>query len=279
MSSEQKAAVVQREVRTWEQGVCRNPRQDFVTREEPLEIRVRGQSVAITMRTPGDDDELAAGFLFTEGVVKHRSDIRDIAYCTTAETDARGNILNVFLSTDAQFDPARLSRHVFANSSCGICGKASLEAVHQQFPRIRGTATVTPAMLCKLPGALRDAQQSFAETGGLHGAGLFSLTGELLIAREDVGRHNAVDKVIGAAFLKNQLPLRDAVMLVSGRVSFEIAQKTLAAGIPILAAVSAPSSLAIELAEESGQSLIGFLRGERFNVYTHPQRVVSASVP
>jgi FdhD protein len=275
MSAETQNAFAQKEIVTSERGRISKARQDSVAREEPLEIRVRGQSVAVTMRTPGHDEELAAGFLRTEGVLTQRSDVIEMGYCASAETDSRSNILNVFISPDAVFDAEKLTRHVFANSSCGICGKASVEAVHQHFPPVPNGATIRSAILACLPEKLRATQTGFAETGGLHGAAIFTTDGELLFAREDVGRHNAVDKVIGAAFLGERLPLENCVLLVSGRVSFEITQKALAAAIPIIAAVSAPTSLAIELAEESNQTLIGFLRGDRFNIYSHPERLLS----
>ena len=249
------------------------PRPDFVAREEPLEVRVRGQSVAVTMRTPGHDEELAAGFLLTEGMVKTRADITAIAPCQQGEAALHGNILNVFLAPSADADLSRLTRHVFASSSCGVCGKASIEAVHVHFPAVESDFSPMPEMLIQLPERLRAAQAGFDATGGLHAAALFDAEGHLLVLREDVGRHNAVDKVTGRAFLDGLLPLRRHVLLVSGRVSFEIVQKALAAGIPVVAAISAPSSLAVEFAEASGQTLIGFLRNGNFNVYSHPERL------
>ena len=248
---------------------------DSVAREEPLEIRVRGQSVAVTMRTPGHDEELAAGFLLSEGLLRTRADVVEIAPCAQAE--ARGNTLNVFLAPTVEFDPARLTRHVFASSSCGLCGKATLEAIQAQFPPVTADWTVSPATLAALPATMRREQRAFDATGGLHAAALFSRSGELRVLREDVGRHNAVDKVLGHEFLAGRSPCDDAILLVSGRASFEIVQKALAARVPLLCAVSAPSSLAVELALEGGITLVGFLRDGGMNVYAHPERVVGGS--
>jgi FdhD protein len=246
-------------------------RPDFLAREEPLEIRVRGKSIAVTMRTPGCDSELAAGFLLSEGLVKQRSDIIEIALCL--ETESPGNILNVFLSPKVEVDFDRLTRHVFASSSCGLCGKASIEAVHQQFPPVSSKLQVSAELIASLPRKMSQAQAAFAQTGGLHSAALFDANGELLVIREDVGRHNAVDKVLGHGFLNSLTPLDRHILLVSGRASFEIVQKALSAAIPVIAAVSAPSSLAVHFATESGQTLIGFLRGGSMNVYSHGLRL------
>lgn len=240
---------------------------DMVAREEPLEIRVRGQAIAVTMRTPGHDEELAAGFLLTEGILKSRADVVEIAHCQT-EPQQRGNILNVFLAPNVEVDLERLTRHVFSASSCGLCGKASIESVHQQFAPIEKTIDVTPEVLFSLAEKLRASQSAFDQTGGVHAAGLFTLDGELIGSREDVGRHNAVDKVLGHAFLNELLPLDKHVLFVSGRASFEIMQKALAARVPIVAAVSAPSSLAVDFARESGQMLYGFVRGATANCYS-----------
>jgi len=237
-----------------------------VAREEPLEIRIRGRSIAVTMRTPGHDAELAAGFLLSEGLLHHRNDVIEISPCTTATIPE--NVLNVFLAPTVEVDLARLTRHVFATSSCGLCGKASIDQIHQHFPPVAFRGKPSSSMLAALPDKMRAAQQTFDSTGGLHAAAIFDLKGNPLVVREDVGRHNAVDKVIGWAFQQEWLPLDQHVLLVSGRASFEIIQKALAARIPVVAAVSAPSSLAVELARESGQTLIGFLRAERMNVYT-----------
>ena len=246
--------------------------EDSLAIEEPLEIRVRGKSVAVTMRTPGHDHELAAGFLLTEGIINRREDIIEIAHCQQGEAADRENILNVFLAPSVQFDVEKLTRHVFASSSCGLCGKASIEAVQQCFAPVESHLELPASVVKSLPDQLRERQHAFSKTGGLHAAGLFNSTGELFVVHEDVGRHNAVDKVIGARFLSRE-PMSEHVLMVSGRASFEIMQKALAARIPIVAAVSAPSSLAVEFAQESGQTLIGFLRGETFNVYSHPERI------
>lgn len=241
---------------------------DFVAREEPLEIRVRGRSVAVTMRTPGHDAELACGFLVSEGLLKRREDVVEVAHCQTGEQAHLGNILNVFVapSVDVKFDD--LTRHVFASSSCGLCGKATIESVHQRFAPIEKPVSLGADVIRSLPGKLRAAQEQFDKTGGLHAAGIFDEKGNLLVAREDVGRHNAVDKVIGWGFLNSTFPFANHALMVSGRASFEIMQKALAARIPLVAAVSAPSSLAVEFARESGQTLVGFLRGESFNIYS-----------
>jgi FdhD protein len=245
---------------------------DILAEEEPLEIRVRGQSIAVTMRTPGHDAELAAGFLLTEGILSRREDILEIARCE--QSDQPQNTLNVFLAPRLAVDFAKLTRHVFASSSCGLCGKASIEAVHQHFPPLDSQFKVVAKTLFKLPQKMRMAQKAFAKTGGLHAAALFDEPGNLIFVREDVGRHNAVDKVIGAAFLKKRFPLNKHVLLVSGRASFEIMQKALAARIPVVAAISAPSSLAVEFASESKQALVGFLRDKMMNVYSTPTRIV-----
>jgi FdhD protein len=255
---------------------------DWLAREEPLEIRVRGQSVAVTMRTPGHDDELACGFLFTEGLLRQCKEVVEVAACQTGENAPLGNVVNVFVAPGLEIDFERLTRHTFASSSCGLCGKASIEAVHQHFAPLNQAkkrsgqkVAIRAGIISKLPDLLREAQESFSKTGGLHAAGIFDLTGKLLALREDVGRHNAVDKVIGWAFLKEQLPLDRYVLFVSGRTSFEIMQKALAARIPIVAAVSAPSSLAVEFARESNQTLIGFVRGASFNIYSARERVTA----
>ena len=244
---------------------------DELAVEEPLEIRVRGHSVAVTMRTPGHDKELAAGFLLTEGIIHHRADIVEIAPCL--ESAAPENTLNVFLAPAVEVDFSRLTRHVFATSSCGLCGKTTIEAVQQHFPQVKSNTTVAAEILARLPERMRAAQRTFARTGGLHAAAIFDPRGKLVVLREDVGRHNAVDKVLGHGFLENKLPFDSHLLLVSGRASFEIMQKALAGGIPIVAAVSAPSSLAVEFARESRQTLAGFLRGQTMNVYSWPERI------
>lgn len=252
----------------WEGGRSRSLT-DQLAVEEPLEIRVDTRSVAVVMRTPGHDEELAAGFLLTEGLVKQREHIREIR-CDPR--NKAGNVVDVFLAPDVTVDFARLTRHVFAASSCGLCGKTSIAAVRQQFPRVKSRFTVKPETLLGLPDKLRAAQTTFAATGGLHAAGLFTREGELLCLREDIGRHNAVDKVLGRALLDGTMPLDRHILLVSGRASFEILQKALAGGVAFIAAVSAPSSLAVEFARANGQTLVGFLRDGRFNIYAGAAR-------
>jgi len=252
---------------------------DYVAREEPLEIRVRGKSIAVTMRTPGDDRELACGFLVSEGLLKRPGDVLEIAPCQTGENSQLGNVLNVFVVPALELDLERLTRHTFASSSCGLCGKASIDSVHQHFAPVRSKALIDPALVLSLADRLHTTQETFSKTGGLHAAGIFDMNGNLVVAREDVGRHNAVDKVIGWAFLNARLPLDQHVLFVSGRASFEIMQKALSAKIPIVAAVSAPSSLAVEFAKESNQTLIGFVRARSFNVYSVPERVRGAKSP
>jgi FdhD protein len=244
---------------------------DVVACEEPLEIRVEGRSVAVVMRTPGHDEELAAGFLVSEGVVKQSRDLLEVSQCPVA-ADSKGNVVDVLLG-GAVVNWDSLTRHVFSASSCGLCGKTSLDSVFQQFPNVTAEWQTDAAFLSALPGKLRAAQETFATTGGLHACAVFDLDGNLIISREDVGRHNALDKVLGWALLRDCLPLDRHVLLLSGRVSFEMMQKALAAGIPVVAAISAPSSLAVAFAERSGQTLVGFLRGSTMNVYTHPHRL------
>ncbi|MFS4091124.1 formate dehydrogenase accessory sulfurtransferase FdhD [Streptomyces sp. AF1A] len=254
-------------------------RPDTLVAEEPLEIRLNGKPLAITMRTPGDDFALAAGFLVSEGVLARASDLRNIVYCAGATGEGGANTYNV---VDVQTAPGvtlpefSLERNVYTSSSCGLCGKASLDAVRTtarwpiaDTPPVR----VTPELLASLPDRLRAAQRVFDRTGGLHAAALFTEDGQLLDIREDVGRHNAVDKLVGRALQSGALPLSRTVLLVSGRASFELAQKAVMAGIPVLAAVSAPSSLAVDLAAESGLTLVGFLRGSSMNVYAGEDRI------
>jgi FdhD protein len=250
-----------------EGGAAPVVRDDAIAAEEPLEIRVGGHSVAVVMRTPGHDRELTAGFLVTEGIVRRREEVLDMVYCRSDGGQPEENVLDVLLAPGATVDLARLTRHVFTSSSCGICSKASIAAVQAQFPPIPVPLVPRRSVLATLPEQLRAAQAAFDATGGLHASALFDATGELQVVREDVGRHNALDKVVGHAFFAEQLPLAGRVLLVSGRVSFEIMQKALAAGIPAVAAISAPTSAAVEFARASGQVLVGFLRGERMNVY------------
>jgi FdhD protein len=241
---------------------------DALAVEEPLELRVMGRSVAVVMRTPGHDAELAAGFLLTEGVVRSADNLLDITQCRTPGTRAElGNVVEAVLAKSARVDFAKLTRHVFSATSCGLCGKATIESVQQRFPRLRRAWRAPAALLRALPAKLAAAQPVFRATGGLHAAALFDEKGTLLVAREDVGRHNAVDKVLGHALRAGWLPLRRHVLLVSGRVSFEVMQKALAARVPVVAGVSAPTSLAAEFARANGQTLVGFLRADRLNVY------------
>ncbi|MEH2136590.1 formate dehydrogenase accessory sulfurtransferase FdhD [Nostoc sp.] len=260
-----------------EKGQVR-PRLDHLTTEEPLEIRLTPfqKTVAVTMRTPGADFELAAGFLYSEGVVSRREDIRRISYCVDELVDGeqRHNIVNVELRDGLIPDLQPLERHFYTSSACGVCGKASLEALRLRgCPMIPAGPTLTPEIVYSLPDKLRAAQGIFTATGGLHAAAIFDTQGNLLNLREDVGRHNALDKLIGSAFLSDELPLNNCIVLVSGRSSFEILQKSTTAGVPIVCSVSAPSSLAVSVAKEFGITLIGFLRGERFNIYTGLQRI------
>jgi FdhD protein len=243
---------------------------DRLAVEEPLEVRVNTRSISITMRTPGHDAELAAGFLVTEGLIRKRRDIQDIRSYARNE---QGNVVDVYLAPNVKVDFARLTRHVFASSSCGLCGKASIDAVRQQFKPVRKAVRVRAADLTKIAADLTSIQKTFAQTGGLHAAAMYTAAGGLIVLREDIGRHNAVDKVIGHGLLEGLLPFNKHILLVSGRASFEIMQKALAAGIPVVAAISAPSSLAVEFAQTSGQTLVGFLRPGRMNVYAHPERV------
>jgi len=247
-------------------------RDDHLAEEEPLEIRVRGRAISITMRSPGHDDELAAGFLLSENIIRRREDVLRIEPC---ERNEHGNLINVQLAPEVPVDFARLTRHVFAASSCGLCGKATIEAISAQMPAIAAgdSPVVEAGTLAALPEKMRQGQTAFAKTGGVHAAALFDAAGKLLVLREDVGRHNAVDKVLGHALLNGLVPLERHILLVSGRSSFEIMQKALAGRIAIVAAVSAPSDLAVQFAAENHQTLIGFLRGDRMNVYAGRARV------
>jgi FdhD protein len=234
---------------------------DVVAVEEPLEIRIGGTPVAVTMRTPGHDEELALGFALSEGLRPAGAHLTDDLAANTVELDAPG------------FDPSRLARSFYTTSSCGVCGKGALEAVAVEAARVESDLRVAAAVVSSLPDRLREAQAAFDATGGIHATGLFDRGGELLCLREDVGRHNAMDKVIGWAFAGGLLPLGQSLLCVSGRLSFELVQKAAVAGAPVLAAVGAPSSLAVELAADRGVTLCGFVRGGRLNVYTHPWRI------
>jgi FdhD protein len=236
---------------------------DAVAVEEPLEIRIGGRPVAVTMRTPGHDEELALGFCLSEGIPATRAALPADLAANTIEVDAPG------------FDPARVERHFYTSSSCGVCGKGALEAVAVEAPLVESELRVPFELLASLPERLRRAQPAFAATGGLHATGLFSPDGELLCLREDVGRHNAMDKVVGWAFLEGRLPLAGTILCVSGRLSFELVQKAAIAGCPVLVAVGAPSSLAVELGRDRGLTLCGFTRHGRLNVYTEPWRVLT----
>ena len=258
----------------------RKLRDDHLATEEPLEIRLQAggetQTVAVTMRTPGHDFELAAGFLHNEGIVGDAALLSGITYCVDPDVDAdqRYNIVNVGLRLARLPELATLERHFYTTSACGVCGKASLDAIAMRdCPALPAGPQLDPMLLTTLPQKLRAAQGLFDATGGLHAAGLFDAGGTLLCLREDVGRHNAVDKLIGWALMQRKLPLHDCILLVSGRASYEILQKTTVAGVPVVCAVSAPSHLAVEVARRFGVTLVGFLRGERFNVYAGAERI------
>ncbi len=260
-------------------------RADHVAVEEPLEIRLgystpdgrAARSVSITMRTPGDDQQLAAGFLYTESIVRRASDITSIDPCGPPAPDSGNhNVVRVELGPDVEVDLGRLQRHFYTTSSCGVCGKTSLDALRVigAEPMHDNELKFDKKVLIAVPDSLRASQDTFEKTGGLHAAAAFSSKGDLIVTMEDVGRHNAVDKVIGSLLLEDRLPASDLGIIVSGRASFELMQKTLIAGMPLLAAVSAPSSLAVQLAQDFGMTLIGFLRGDTFNIYSGEQRVI-----
>ncbi|MFD4398834.1 formate dehydrogenase accessory sulfurtransferase FdhD [Kitasatospora sp. NPDC058397] len=263
-------------------GDERGVRPDSLAAEEPLEIRLGGEPLTVTMRTPGQDFDLVAGFLVGEGLVHTAEELAALRYC--AGTDESGantyNVVDATLRGAARALPLSAHRNLLTTSACGLCGRDTVDAVrtHVRHPVGEDPLTVPPSLLYGLPDRLRAAQRTFESTGGLHAAGLFdAASGDLLCAREDVGRHNAVDKVVGWALREGRLPLTGHVLLVSGRASFELTQKAALAGVPLLAAVSAPSSLAVDLAEELGLTLVGFLRGEGANVYTRPDRIASPS--
>jgi FdhD protein len=251
-------------------------RPDRLATEEPMEIRAEGQglepvTIAVTMRTPGNDFELAVGFLFTEGLIGSRDDVLSVVYCDLPAGEQQFNVVTVRLARP--FDPESIKRNFYATSSCGVCGKASMEQVRLSCDPIASNLEVSSGVIAGLPAALREAQTVFEQTGGLHACGLFDSMGTALSVREDVGRHNALDKLVGHALLNGEVPLSERVLMVSGRVSFEIIQKAAMAGVPMICAVSAPSSLAVESARELGMTLVGFVRGSSFNVYTGPERV------
>ncbi len=264
-------------VSEWQEGEVRQV-EDCLAGEEPLEIRVDGRPLSVTMRTPGNDLELAAGFLLTEGLIAGRAQLASIRHSGNGRVP-KPNIVDVRLD-GAAVDATRLRRHFYAASSCGICGKASIESVRVRGLRpLNSDLRIDPGLLCALPGKLRAAQTLFGHTGGLHAAGIFDAHGEQIVLREDIGRHNAVDKAVGWALLENRLPLSESVLVVSGRGGFEIVQKAVVAGVPVLASVSAPSGLAVRLARELGLTLIGFLRGRRFVVYAGEQRILETGLP
>jgi FdhD protein len=244
--------------------------EDDVVIEEPLEIRVNGESLTVTMRTPGDDFDLAVGLLWTEQIIGSRDEVGTIAYCADEEQPELKNVVNVVLMDRNR--KLESSRRLWSNSSCGLCGKATLDAIRGVCRPITATTVIREELLCSFPGRLREAQANFERTGGIHAAGLFNTKGELLLLREDIGRHNAVDKVLGAA-LTAGVRMEETVLMVSGRLGFEIAQKAVIAGVPIVASISAPSSLAVELAAEFNMTAVGFLRGRSMNVYSSPERV------
>ena len=247
---------------------------DALVVEEPLEIRLAGRRFTLTMRTPGNDEELAAGFLLAEGFIANADELGEIRRVRDAKGGGEPNAIDVILNVRAEGLRERLKRNFTISSSCGVCGKTSIDSITRRIAPIASKAKITASTVLLLANRLRESQEVFAATGGLHACGLFDLEGKLLAAREDIGRHNAVDKVIGWALSNEMLPLSQSLMMVSGRLSFEIVQKAAAAGVPILAAVSAPSSLAFDLADEGGLTLIGFLRDASFNVYTHRERIV-----
>lgn len=249
------------------------PGADAVTVEEPLEIRIHGESVAVVMRTPKDDFDLVAGFLLTEGIIGSPGELGAVSYCETAEPPNLENVIDVRLAAGTTFDTEQLRRNFYASSSCGVCGKASIDQIKTQAAAIDVDFSMRTDTLYELSGSLRQAQTVFEQTGSLHAAGLFDARGELLALREDVGRHNAVDKMVGSFVRSDQLPPKESVLMVSGRTSFEIVQKALMAGIPVITAVSAPSSLAVDLAREANMTLVGFLRGQGCNVYAGEHRI------
>lgn len=273
-SQEASEKVAEVELHRFGEGAL-SPCVDRVVCEEPLEIQVNGRSIALVMRTPGDDYELVTGFLVTEQIVANAEDILSLRHCTEApDPEAVDNIVRVRLKPGVEVDFEKLSRHFFGSSSCGVCGKASIEQLRLTLPVLSSGPLIPAALIPEMMQRMEPTQEVFKQTGGLHGAALFASSGEHIITREDVGRHNAVDKVIGGACRQPLTPLGESVLAVSGRVSFEIVQKALMVGIPMIVAVSAPSSLAIALAREHGLTLLGFTRGERFNLYSGAERLI-----
>jgi FdhD protein len=255
-------------------GRSAGEKSDFVAGEEPLEIRVEGRSLAVLMRTPGNDRELAAGFLLTEGIVKSAKDIFDITTCVTSGDEGKGNTIDVGLTHPGSVDFSKLTRHVFTSASCGVCSKSTIESVLKRHRPLADPVRVAAKTLLALPRRLAREQTTFQATGGLHACAVFDAKGKLIAVREDVGRHNALDKLIGFALLEKLTPLSGHIVLLSGRASFEMMQKAYAAGIPVVAAISAPSSLAVAFAQESGQTLAGFLRGRSMNLYAGAERII-----
>src|ERR1700674_2476789 len=259
------------QVTQWEDGKATRV-EDYLAAEEPLEMRAGKYSLGVTLRTPGDDEELVAGFLFTEGIISKREDL--VALRMPDDTSPEKNLVRVTLDPSVRLAANGAARRFSAGSACGVCGKASITQLRRRgLRRPKSVSLFDPEMLCQLPPILRETQAVFVRTGGLHAAAIFGPTGELLVLREDIGRHNAVDKVIGWALLEGHVPLSDSVLLVSGRGGFEIVQKAIIAGVPVVASVSAPSSLAVQLARELLLALIGFLRGRRFVIYAGEERV------
>ncbi len=255
---------------------------DLMAVEEPLEIRVgygsmgnrTQKSLSVTMRTPGHDYELATGFLYTEGIIDSFEQVESIKYCEdVGKQEEKENVVRVELKPDIHLELEKLQRNFYTTSSCGVCGKSSIEAIQVSCNKISDSIEVDKSLIHALPEKLRTAQQIFEHTGGLHAVGLFDLNGKLLLTREDVGRHNAMDKIIGACLFKKEIPLSNSIMMVSGRASFELVQKALRAGVPIMAAVGAPSSLAVTLAKNIGMTLMGFVRDNSFNIYSFEERV------
>lgn len=254
----------------WNEGAARRV-EDYLAAEEPLEIQISRKPLVVTMRTPGNDEELAAGFLLTEGIIEQRAQLAEIAIPPRAR-----NLVRVKLARGAQTPASLAKRYFAANSSCGVCGKASIDSIRaRNICVLKADFRITADVLCCLPDQARASQETFGRTGGLHAAALFDAAGNLIVLREDIGRHNAVDKVIGWALLAGRVPLNDCVLLASGRGGFEIVQKSIVAGIPVVASVSAPSSLAVELARRMRLTLVGFLRGRRFVIYSGEERIRS----
>ncbi len=257
----------------WSKGRVHH-REDVLAGEEPLEIRLGFTPLTVTMRTPGDDLELAAGLLYSEGIIHRAEDLASLRHAGTDGTDQTENVVWVDLAPGVQYDPANTQRTFASTSSCGLCGKTTIDSIRARGARrLNGNFRVSPELLCRLPESLRAEQAVFERTGGLHAAAIFDAQGQLQAVREDIGRHNAVDKIVGWALLEGKLPLHEHVLLVSGRGGFEIIQKAVVAGIPVVASISAASTLAVDLAREMGLTLIGFLRGERFVIYSGGERL------